>query len=146
MDLMYSIAWTRYTNFPRSAERGNSRSTRWRHRSYGEPGTSTTGGEDIGRWSKSERTTNRFWLPNQQPAFTVDNADNKINDVAMMAWIRWHSKIDWYDVTDGSDINFETTTQSKDYTRCSAFAPSDELLGTRNGHYFKPTYSTLPIF
>ena len=39
---------------------------------------------------------------------------NIFNEVAMMAWIRWHSKIDWYDVTDGSVINFEITTESKE--------------------------------
>ena len=54
------------------------------------------------------------WLPNHHLPLPLMMLTTIINEVAMMAWIRWHSKIDWYDVTNGSDTNFEITTESKE--------------------------------
>ena len=95
MDLMYSIAWTRYTNFPRSAERGNSRSTRWRHRFYGEPG-------NIDDWRRGYWTMAQIRANDEQVLTTQSTTclsqlmmmTKIFNEEAMMAWIQWYSRID----------------------------------------------------
>ena len=77
-------------------------------------GTSTTGGEgaDDGH-HPSERRNRWFDYPITTLSPTVDHADNRVNEEAMMAWFEGYSnKTDTTSPVDGSDI-FETRTLSK---------------------------------
>ena len=98
---MYSIAWTRYTNFPRSAERGNSRPTRWRHRFYGEPGNNND-------WRRGYWTMVQIRADDEQVLTT--QSTTCISQLMMMTKIFQRRSYDglnsmtlknrhWYDVT-----------------------------------------------
>ena len=81
---------------------------------FQEAGTSTTGGEgaDDGH-HPSERRNRWFDYPITILSPTVDHADNKVNEEAMMAWFEGYSnKTDTTSPVDGSEI-FETRTLSK---------------------------------
>ena len=92
-----------------SDEREGSRSTRWRQHSRDRPGTSTTGGEGVDDGHHpSERRNRWFDYPITTLSPTVDHADNRIDDEAMMAWFEGYSnKTDTTSPVDGSDM-FET--------------------------------------
>ena len=66
---------------------------------FQEPGTSTTGGEGVDDGHHpSERRNRWFDYPITTLSPTVDHADNRVNEEAMMAWFGGYSK-NWYDVT-----------------------------------------------
>ena len=81
---------------------------------FQEPGTSTTGGEGVDDGHHpSERRNRWFDYPITTLSPTVDHADNRVNEEAMMAWFEGYSnKTDTTSPADGSDM-FETQNLSK---------------------------------
>ena len=88
---------------------------------FQEPGTSTTGGEGVDDGHHpSERRNRWFDYPITTLSPTVDHADNRVNEEAMMAWFEGYSnKTDTTSPADGSDM-FETKTLSKKSKQCAS--------------------------